>query len=216
MLAGPRGSGSGPTGATGSRGPLPVLDLPTDRPRPAVRTHRGDVRTARLDAGLTRRLGRLGEAHGASLYVTLLAAFQAFLGRHSGQDDVIVGSPVAGRDRPGLAEVVGYFVNPLPIRADLSGDPSFAALLGRVRQAVLGDLEHQEFPFALMVDRLQPDRDPSRSPLFQVMFVFQKAQRLGQRGAHAVRPPRGRAADGPGRVLRSNRSPWSGAPPSST
>jgi amino acid adenylation domain-containing protein len=166
-------------------GPPPALVLPTDRPRPAVMTYRGAVTRTELDSGLTERLGALASAHGTSLYVTLLAAWQALLGRISGQDDFAIGSPVAGRNESGVAGVVGYFVNPLPIRARLAGDPTFAELLARVRRALVSGLEHQEVPFPLMVERLQPPRDPSRAPLFQVMFVWQRAQRLDERGLTA-------------------------------
>jgi hypothetical protein len=163
-------------------GALPVLELPADRPRPAVPSHRGAARLLRLDPGLTRGLAALGEAQGCSLFVTLLAALATLLARQSGQEEVVIGSPVAGRNRKGLSGVVGHFVNLLPLRADLSDDPPFVALLEQVRQTVLAGIEHQEFPFPLLVERLQPTRDPSRSPLFQVLFTFQKAQRLDREG----------------------------------
>ena len=156
----------------------PQLDLPADRPRPALPTHHGASVSLTLDAALTDRLNRLGAANGSTLFVTLLAAFQALLARLSGQEDLIVGVPTAGRDRRELSDLVGYFVNPLPIRGDLSGNPTFREFLSRTRRVVIEGLEHQGFPFALMVDRLEPSRDPSRAPLFQVMFVFQKSQRL--------------------------------------
>jgi amino acid adenylation domain-containing protein len=155
---------------------LPVLDFPTDRPRPAVQTDRGAQRALVIERALTDRLAALSRAQGASLYTTLLAALQVLLHRYTGQDDVIVGSPVAGRNQPGSAGVVGYFVNTLPMRSDLSGNPGFTTFLGRVRQTVHAALEHQGFPFPLMVERLSLPRDPSRSPVFQVVFVFQKAQ----------------------------------------
>jgi len=182
MLAGPEGERLWAYWRDQLAGAPPTLDLPTDRPRPAVLTHRGASRTLRLDPELAQGLVALGRARGASLYVTLLAAFQALLGRLAGQDDVVVGSPVAGRNRPGLTDVVGYFVNPLPMRARLDLAPTFEAFLDQVRGAVMGGLEHQDFPFALLVDRLQPARDPGRSPIFQAMFVFQKAQRLDAEG----------------------------------
>ncbi len=182
MLSGPEGERLWAYWRERLAGPLPVLDLPTDRPRPAVQTDRGGARSLRLDPELTRALAALGRLRGASLHVILLAAFQALLARLSNQDDIIVGTPVVGRNRPGLADVVGYFVNPLPIRADFAGRPTFEALLDQVRRAMHDGLEHQEFPFALMVDRLQPTRDPGRSPLFQVMFVYQKARRLDEEG----------------------------------
>ena len=182
MLAGPEGERLWGYWRDRLAGAPASLDLPTDRPRPAVQTHRGASRTLRLGPDLAQGLVALGRSRGASLYVTLLAGFQALLGRLSGQDDVVVGSPVAGRNRPGLTDVVGYFVNPLPMRARLDLAPTFGAFLDQVRGAVLGGLEHQDFPFALLVDRLQPARDPGRSPIFQAMFVFQKAQRLDAEG----------------------------------
>ncbi len=163
-------------------GPLPVLDLPIDFARPAIRSYRGAVKHFHLDANLTRAVVALGESRGASLFMTLLAAFQAFLGRSSGQDDVLVGSPVAGRTRPGLEGLIGYFVNMLPMRGDLSGNPPFDEYLGRARRTVADGLEHQDFPFSLLVNRLQANADPGRPPLFQVMYAHQKAQRLDEQG----------------------------------
>ncbi|HLM58539.1 MAG TPA: amino acid adenylation domain-containing protein [Pyrinomonadaceae bacterium] len=157
-------------------GPLPVLDLPADRPRPPVQTYRGASHAVRLDAGLTRRLKTLGRQSDATLYTTLLAAFQTLLHRYTGQEDVLVGTPTTGRGRAALSPLVGYFVNPVVLRTDLSGDPTFLELLGRVRQTVLDALAHREYPFPLLVQQLQPERDPSRSPLFQAMFVLQQAQ----------------------------------------
>ena len=112
----------------------------------------------------------------------MLAAFQVFLGRFSGQDDIVVGSPVAGRTRPGFEGLIGYFVNLVPMRSDLSGNPPFDEFLGRVRRTVADGLEHQDFPFSLLVNRLQGNPDPSRPPLFQVMFAHQKTQRLDEQG----------------------------------
>jgi len=131
---------------------------------------------------MTKRLRVLAEHHGATLYMVLLAAFQVLLSRYSGQDQVIVGSPLAGRTRGEFADVVGYFVNPLPLRADLSANPSFTTFLSQVREVVFGALEHQNYPFPLLVERLRPTRDPSRPPIFQVMFVLQKAQSLDDSG----------------------------------
>ena len=156
-------------------GELPVADLPTDRQRPLVQSFRGGARSLRIDdLALLGRLRDLGRNHRTTLFATLLAAFQALLHRYSGQTDLIVGSPTAGRETPGLAGVVGYFVNPLPLRTDLSGDPPFSGLLGRVRETVLGAFRHQDLPFPLMVERLQPRRDSGRSPIFQSMFVLQR------------------------------------------
>jgi amino acid adenylation domain-containing protein len=155
-------------------GELPVSELPADRPRPAAQSFRGGARRLRLDPGLAERLRGVGHGRRATLFATLLAGFQALLHRYSGQTDLIAGSPTAGRETPDLAGLVGYFVNPVALRTDLSGDPSFAALLDRVRETVLGAFRHQAFPFPFLVERLQPRRDPSRSPVFQVMFVLQR------------------------------------------
>ncbi len=156
-------------------GGLPVLDLPTDRPRPLVQSFRGGTRSLTLSPFQHEGLLALGRDRRATLFTVLLATFQTLLHRYSGQTDLIVGSPSAGREAPGLASVVGYFVNPLPLGTDLSGEPSFVELVDRVRESVLGAFRHQGLPFPLMVERLQPERDPGRSPIFQSMLVLQKA-----------------------------------------
>ena len=156
--------------------PLPTLDMPSDRPRPAVQTYRGASRTLNLDSQLTHQLRELARSSGTSLFVVLLTAFKVLLHRYTGQTDIVVGSPVAGRNLSGVDDLVGYFVNPLVLRTDASGAPSFRELTQRVKRAVLGALEHQEYPFPLLAERLNLARDPSRSPLFQVMFAFQQAQ----------------------------------------
>jgi amino acid adenylation domain-containing protein len=160
----------------------PVLNLPTDRPRPAVRTDRGAVRHFDLDEGLSRAVVAFAREQGASLYTVLLTAFQVLLGRYSGQDDFAIGSPVAGRTRPGLDALMGYFINLVPMRAKLSGNPTFEDLLGRVRQTVHDGLEHQDYPFGRIVEELAGSHDPGRSPIFQVMFIYQKSQRLNGSG----------------------------------
>lgn len=172
---------------------LPVLNLPGDRPRPAIQTYRGASHTFQLTGELTESLKSLSQQRGATLFTSLLTAFQALLSRYTGQPEVAVGSPTAGRNHAGLAGLIGYFVNPVVVRTDLSGSPSFETLLPVVRRTMLDAFEHQEFPFARLVERLQPVRDPSRSPLFQVMFVLQKSHvrqeselasfALGRRGA---------------------------------
>src|SRR5262249_33237426 len=149
-------------------GPLPVIELATDRSRPAIQPFDGATQTLQLARELTRRLTTLAAEHGATLYVTLLAAFHGLLARYTGRDDMIVGSPVAGRTSAEFAGVAGYFVNPLPIRSRVADGSTFRGLLSRVRTAVLNGLEHQDFPFPLMVERLDLPRDPSRSPIFQV------------------------------------------------
>jgi hypothetical protein len=152
---------------------LVPLDLPTDRPRPAVRSARGDTRFFSLSPELSAGLGELGFREGTTLFMTALAALQLLLSRYCGQDDIAVGVPVANRTRPEIENLVGYFVNMLVMRTDLSGDPTFRVLLSRVRQTALGAFEDQELPFGKLVEVLQPARDLSRAPLFDVMFVLQ-------------------------------------------
>ncbi|MER5425189.1 non-ribosomal peptide synthetase/MFS transporter [Streptosporangium roseum] len=152
---------------------LPPLELPADLPRPAEQKWEGAARGLALDPGLGEAITALGTAHGATPYMTLLAAFQVLLGRYCGQDDFAVGSPVSGRDLPELERVVGVFVNSLPMRAELSGDPTFTELLARVRETALDAYAHQELPFDRLVNELAVERDVSRSPVFQVMFALQ-------------------------------------------
>ncbi|HEV8580076.1 MAG TPA: non-ribosomal peptide synthase/polyketide synthase [Thermoanaerobaculia bacterium] len=154
------------------------LELPIDRPRPPFQSWRGLSRAGELSADLAGALRRLAAAEGATLFTTLLAAFQAQLGRYTGQDAFAVGSPTAGRGSPEWNGVVGYFVNPVALRVDLAGDPSFRILLERSRRTVLAALEHAEFPMVLLAERLRPVRDPARPPLFQGMLALQ--QRRGE------------------------------------
>ncbi|MFR9755899.1 amino acid adenylation domain-containing protein [Streptomyces sp. TR06-5] len=151
---------------------LPVLHLPTDHPRPSVQAHRGATVTGELPADLVRALEELGRAAGTTPFMTCLAAFTAVLHGWTGQDDIAVGTPVAGRDRAEVQNLIGFFVNNLVLRTDLSGDPSFTRLLERVRGTCLEAYRHAEVPFERIVERLAPERDLSRSPLFQIMFVF--------------------------------------------
>ncbi|HYH83616.1 MAG TPA: amino acid adenylation domain-containing protein, partial [Longimicrobium sp.] len=150
-----------------------LLALPTDHPRPAVPTHRGARERTELPAAVVERLRALGRSEGATLYMVLLGTFQALLSRHGAGDDVVVGSPVAGRTRREVEELIGYFANTLVLRTDLSGDPSFREVLRRVRAATLGAAEHQDLPFDRLVAELRPGRTPSYSPLFQVTFTLQ-------------------------------------------
>ncbi|MBE3011111.1 amino acid adenylation domain-containing protein [Microbispora sp. NEAU-D428] len=152
---------------------LPPLELPTDLPRPPEQGSAGAAHGVALDRELVDALTALGGENGATLYMTLLAAYQVLLARYSGQDDFAVGSPVSGRDLPELERVVGLFINSLPMRADLSGDPTFTELLGRVRETALDAYTHQELPFDRLVGELGVERDVSRSPVFQVMFALQ-------------------------------------------
>jgi amino acid adenylation domain-containing protein len=152
-----------------------ALELPTDRPRPAVQTVHGATEPLQLPRELVERLHALSRREGCTLYMILLAAFQTLLQRYSGQEDFCVGTPVAGRTRPEMEGLIGFFVNTLVLRADLSGDPTFAELLGRVRETCLGAYAHQDLPFEMLVEALQPQRDLSRTPLFQVMLILQNA-----------------------------------------
>src|SRR5262249_32499388 len=126
---------------------------------------------------LARRVRELARAEGATLYMTMLAAFQSLLQRYSGQEDFAVGSPMSCR-RPEVMGVVGYFANPAVLRANLAGRPPFQELLARTRRTVLDGIEHQDYPFPLLVEELRPTRDPSRSPLFQVAFAWEKPHGL--------------------------------------
>ncbi|MCC5624541.1 condensation domain-containing protein, partial [Nostoc sp. CHAB 5715] len=155
-------------------GELPVLNLPTDRPRPPVQTYHGASHFFKLSEELTQELKKLAQASGATLYMILLAAFQVLLYRYTGQEDILVGSPTAGRSQSEFTGIVGYFVNPVVLRGTLAGNPTFKAFLSQVRQTVLGAIAHEDYPFASLVERLQLKRDPSHSPLFQVLFVLQK------------------------------------------
>jgi amino acid adenylation domain-containing protein len=153
-------------------GELPVLNLPTDRPRTAVQTFRGDTYRFGIKQKITCQLKELSSVQGATLYMVLLAAFQGMLYRYTGQEDIVVGSPTFGRTSGEFKSTLGYFVNPVVLRADLSGDPTFKEFLVQVRHTLIMALEHADFPFPLLVERLQPTRDPSRSPIFQVEFNF--------------------------------------------
>ncbi|MBV9122341.1 MAG: amino acid adenylation domain-containing protein, partial [Planctomycetes bacterium] len=152
-----------------------ALNLPTDHPRPAVQTFQGSCQSLELPADLTRALKSLSRREGCTLYMVLLAAFQTLLHRYTGQEDICVGSPIAGRTRAETEGLVGFFVNTLVLRGDLSGNPSFRELLRRVRDTALGAYAHQDVPFEKLVEELQPQRDLSRSPFFQVMLVLQNA-----------------------------------------
>src|SRR6185503_9006859 len=161
-------------------GNLPILNLPTDHPRPAVQSYEGASQAFQIDKELTERLRTLGQNHDATLFMTLLAAFQILLFRHTGQEDVIVGIPTSGRRWSESTGVVGYFVNPIALRADLSGRPTYREFLKQVRTSVLAAREHESYPFALLVERLQPERNASHSPIFQVMLAFQQTPVLNE------------------------------------
>jgi amino acid adenylation domain-containing protein len=175
-------------------GELPVLELPTSRPRPRLQSFRGAAVSFRVEPETAARLKALAHAHRATPFMALLAGYFAFLRRYTGQDDLVVGTPTTGRTRADLSRQVGYFVNPVALRASVPLTQSFSALLARVRSTVLEALEHQELPFARLVERLQPRRDPSRAPVFQTMFALQSG-RPGREalGAFALGTPGARA-----------------------
>ncbi|HEU0052705.1 MAG TPA: condensation domain-containing protein, partial [Longimicrobium sp.] len=152
-----------------------LLELPTDHPRPPVRTYRGATVPVDLPLDLLERLQALGRSEGATLYMVLLGAFQLLLSKYSGSEDIVVGSPIAGRTRREVEELIGFFVNTLVLRTDLSGDPGFREVLRRVREATLGAYAHQDVSFEKLVVELRPERSLSHSPLFQVMFTLQDA-----------------------------------------
>ncbi|MBC7546045.1 MAG: amino acid adenylation domain-containing protein, partial [Candidatus Sericytochromatia bacterium] len=154
-------------------GELPQLDLPTDRVRPAIQTYHGASVPFAVPKTLMADLKALARSQAVTLYTVLAAALQVLLHRYSGQDEILVGSPIAGRDRADFAQVVGYFVNPVVLRGSLAGNPSFQDFLAQMGGTVRDALIHQGLPFPTLVERLQPDRDPSRSPLFQVLFSLQ-------------------------------------------
>ncbi|WP_050886432.1 non-ribosomal peptide synthetase, partial [Bradyrhizobium sp. STM 3843] len=149
------------------------LDMPTDRPRPAAQSFRGAKHRFVIDRELTSALTALARREGATLFMLLLAGFKALLARWSGQNDIVVGSPIAGRAGVETEQLIGFFVNMLALRSDLADDPSFRALVQRVKQTALGAYAHQDLPFEQVVDALQPVRDLSRQPIFQTVFVLQ-------------------------------------------
>ncbi len=150
-----------------------VLELPTDRARPAMQTFRGARQFMTLPKNVSEALRSLSRQEGVTFFITLLAAFQTLLMRYSGQHDIVVGSPIAGRTRTETEDLIGFFANTLALRTDLSGDPSLRELLARVREVTLGAYEHQDVPFEKLVEELQPERTLSHAPLFQVMFSLQ-------------------------------------------
>ncbi len=169
-----------------------VLDLPTDFPRPERSSYRGATEAMLLPAEVLGGLKALARAEQASLFMTLLAAFQSVLGRYTGRDDFLIGSPIANRTRSELEPLIGFFVNSLVFRADLTGNPSFRQLLRRVRESALDGYAHQDLPFERLVEELRPERVADRNPLFQVMVTLQNVPqtRLALRGLTLRRMPR--------------------------
>src|SRR5579859_4046813 len=153
-------------------GPIPTLDLPTDRPRPHVQTYQGAQHKFAVNEVLTERLRSLAKAEGVTFYTLLVAAFQVLLYRCTHQEDILIGTPMSGRSQPDLEKIVGHFANSVVLRANLAGDPQLSAFLKQVRHTILSAIDHQNYPISLLVERLQPPRDPSRTPFFQVMFIW--------------------------------------------
>ncbi|QKW23308.1 LLM class flavin-dependent oxidoreductase [Kitasatospora sp. NA04385] len=158
---------------------MPAQNLPTDRPRPPVQSYRGAALTFTLPPEAVRRLEELGRGEGATLYSVLLAAFAVLLRAHVGQDEVVVGTPVSGRERPELAPLIGFFTNTLVLRCDLAARPTFRTLVQRLWEEVKGALAHQDLPFEKLVEELHPDRDLAQNPLFQVLFSYRHEDRDG-------------------------------------
>ncbi|MBD2494913.1 amino acid adenylation domain-containing protein [Nostoc sp. FACHB-280] len=155
------------------QGELPVLQLPTDRPRPQISNFAGAKQYFRLSKSLTNALKQLSQQTDTTLFMSLLAAFNILLYRYTNQEDILIGSPIANRNHPELEGMLGLFVNTLVLRNNLSGNPSFREFLHRVREVTLGAYAHQDLPFEMLVEQLQPERDLSRNPLYEVMFVLQ-------------------------------------------
>lgn len=157
---------------------IETLQLPTDRPWQASQGRRGARRYFAFSDALTSELKELSNQHGVTLFMTLLAVFQTLLHRYSGQNDIAIGSPVAGRNCKKFEELIGFFLNTLVLRLDLSGNPTFVEAIRRVREVCLGALSHQELPFEKLVEEIHPDRTLGQNPLFQVSFAFQNTSRV--------------------------------------
>jgi len=191
-LTGPRGEQLVEYWQKQLAGELPALHIPTDRTRPSVQTYNGSSFSFNLDPVLVSYLRALAKENNSTLYVLLLAAFLVLMHRYTGQNDIVVGSPMACRDASRFERLIGYFSTAMPLRASLSGDPPFNQLVSQVRNTVLDALAHQNCPFSLLLERLTPRRDPSRSPLFDVAFSWEKACDVGL--YESQNQTRGRAA----------------------
>jgi amino acid adenylation domain-containing protein len=156
-----------------------LLELPADRARPAVQSYEGARRLTSLPTELSERLNALSATCNTTLFMTLYAAFLVLLYRYSGQEDLVVGTPIANRTRPEVEDLIGFFTNTLALRTNMSGNPSFKELLGRARETALEAYAHQEMPFEKLVEELKPERNPAHSPIFQVMFMLQNPWEAG-------------------------------------
>lgn len=167
---------------------LPQLDLPTDKPRPDTASFKGAAHLVDLGPKLSAAARAVGRSSGATPFMVFLTAFAVVMARRSGQDDLAIGAPIAGRTQPEIEDLIGFFVNSLVFRVDAKGDPSFADLLERVRETCMDAYQHQELPFERLVEEINPSRDPSRNPLFQITFQLVNAPTLGQSGGGDAGP----------------------------
>jgi amino acid adenylation domain-containing protein len=174
MLAGPEGQAHETYWLGKLSGALAPLSIPTDRPRPFSLWHRGASLPIDLGHELSNAVRTLAASEGATPFVVLLAAYQVLLYRYTGQQEIIVGSPTYGREHAEFADVIGYFINMIPLKAAFHDDPTFRQHLAQMRQTVFEGIQHQGYPFSLLVEKLQPDRDFSRTPVFQTVFILQK------------------------------------------
>ena len=158
-------------------GTPPMLEMPTDRPRPPVQSYKGGYQPLIVESGLTQKLEQLSQRHGVTLFMSLLAAFKTLLYRYSGQTDICIGTPIAGRNRSEIEHLIGFFVNTLVMRTDLVGGMSFSEVIQRVKETALGAYANQDVPFEKLVESLQPEQNLSRSPLFQMMFALQNMRK---------------------------------------
>jgi amino acid adenylation domain-containing protein len=177
MLAGPEGEELKTFWQQQLAGDLPLLNLPYDFPHPLIQSHHGDTVAFITTPEQTRRLKALAQSNDVTLYMLMLAAFQVLMHRYTGQDDILVGTPTSGRNQSEFQPTVGYFVNPVTLRGNLSGSPGFRAYLAQVRKTVLEALEHQDYPFIRLVEQLRIRQDPSRSAVFQCMFNLHSLHR---------------------------------------
>jgi non-ribosomal peptide synthetase component F len=159
------------------KGIPPVLNLPLDRPRPQTRTFAGAHETLHISSDTLKTVKDLGRQQGATLFMTLIAAFQAMLSKYSGEEQIVVGTDLANRTMPETEQMIGFFINLLAVRTDLSGNPTFRELLSRVRERLLEAYAHQEVPFPKVVQEIQPERSTTHNPIVQALFVMQNAPR---------------------------------------
>ena len=186
MLASPQGEKHWEYWRDTLSGELPALNLPIDRPRTAMQTYRGDSEHLMIDEEIYQQLKAISQKNGSTVFMTLLAAFQTLLHRYSNQEQFIVGSVTAGRSHSELAGLVGYFINPIALKADFSGNPTFIEVLHRVRQITLGAFEHQDYPPALLAKKLNLQRELKPSASVRDDVHFAESARSGSAGIESV------------------------------